>query len=69
MIRKYRLELWIGIALLTLFALPFVGPAEDFYAGKAREIGRVPTPAPQQQSRVEHVSLPEDGVDNPIDAR
>jgi hypothetical protein len=69
MTRKYRLEMWIVILLMTLYALPFVGAAEDFYAqrfgGSSASVQQETAPAVQPQQQ--RVALPEDSVENPID--
>lgn len=64
---KYRLERWIAMLLVTLFALPFVGTAEEFYANRLqhgeRRIERV-----KRHAAADHVALPEESVPNAIDA-
>lgn len=65
---RYRLERWIVFLLIALFALPFVGEAEAFYA-KRLERHRVTEPQALQAAPTHaSMSLPEDTMENPIDA-
>ena len=66
---KYRLERWIVVMLLSLFALPFVGTAEEFYAQKGQKTAPVQQHAQKRTTvhRATPPALPEDSMQNAID--
>ena len=62
---KYRLERWIAMLLVTLFALPFVGTAEEFYANRLQQRRMERS---TRHATADRVALPEESAPNAIDA-
>lgn len=64
--RTYRIERWITAILLTIFVLPFIAEAENFYVNRMRSQA---APEMHDAAQLEQrTPLPEDAVENAIDA-
>ena len=68
--RTYRLERWITAILFSLFVLPFIAEAESFYSAVLSKQKGTPAPvsAPISRDDDQSLVLPEDCMDNAIDA-
>lgn len=65
--RTYRLERWITGILLTLFVIPFVAEAENFYAAALTKQKAKITDTALVTADKAGPALPEDLIENAID--